>query len=224
MLPSIFLTLPFQSEFQIPQVQIPHPNFPSHPNLRTLTHLSRTPKEIRRPVTGYWAPVRIRLPRRRRCCRAARRRPRSRRLAARARTTATGASRSSSSRRSTTRTPEVHIAGTVDVDVPLHRAGGAPSTAPLVPRAVVRILAPRVRSSSRVWSSWTSTRSSAPGLVVLIVGTVSRTCRDTEEESHAVALSLGLGLERKSARGYLHGEFIRKCRFHQEVSVSSGRK
>ena len=190
--PSIFPTLPFHSEFQIPQVKIPHPNFPSHPNLRTLTHLSRTPKEIRRPVTGYWAPVRIRLPRRRRCCRAARRRPRSRRLAARARTTATGASRSSSSRRSTTRTPEVHIAGTVDVDVPLHRAGGAPSTAPLVPRAVVRILAPRVRSSSRVWSSWTSARSSAPGLVVLIVGTVSRTCRDTEEESHAVALSLGL--------------------------------
>ena len=143
-------------------------------------------------MTGYRAPVRIRLPRRRRYCRAARRRPRSRRLAARARTTATGASRSSSSRRSTTRTPEVHIAGTVDVDVPLHRAGGAPSTAPLVPRAVVRILAPRVRSSSRVWSSLTSARPSAPGRVVLIVGTVSRTCRDTEEESHAVALSLGL--------------------------------
>ena len=60
--PSIFLTLPFHSEliFQIPQVKIPHPNFPSHPNLRTLTHLSRTPKEIRRPVTGYRAPVRIR--------------------------------------------------------------------------------------------------------------------------------------------------------------------
>ena len=60
LLPYIFLTLPFQSEFQIPQVQIPHPNFPSHPNLRTLSHLSRTLKEIRRPVTGYRAPVRIR--------------------------------------------------------------------------------------------------------------------------------------------------------------------
>ena len=34
-------------------------------------------------MTGYWAPVRIRLPRRRRCCRAARRRPCPRRLAAR---------------------------------------------------------------------------------------------------------------------------------------------
>ena len=77
-LPSIILTLPFHSEFQIPQNGIPHSNFLSHSKVEPLA-----PKTNIKSTTGYWAPVRIRLPRRRRCCRAARRRPCPRRLAAR---------------------------------------------------------------------------------------------------------------------------------------------
>ena len=201
MLPSVFLTLPFQSEFQIPQVQIPHPNFPSHPNLRTLTHLSRTPKEIRRPVTGYRAPVRIRSaawssasPDGREVGRLAAVHPIVGLLLV-------CASRTSSSRSSTTRTPEVHIAGTVDIDAPLHRTGGASY---------------RFARTSRRCAHFSLISASE---VIIACGQVGpalvhphpvrgahrrhahRTFRDTEEESHAVALSLGLGLERKPARG-----------------------
>ena len=54
-LPSIILTLPFHSEFQIPQNGIPHSNFLSHPKVEPLA-----PNTNIKSTTGYWAPVRIR--------------------------------------------------------------------------------------------------------------------------------------------------------------------
>ena len=56
-LPSIILTLPFHSEFQIPQNGIPHSNFLSHSKVEPLA-----PNTNIKSTTGYWAPVRIRLP------------------------------------------------------------------------------------------------------------------------------------------------------------------
>ena len=144
-LPSIILTLPFHSEFQIPQNGIPHSNFLSHSKVEPLA-----PNTNIKYTTGYWAPVRIRSaawssasPDGREVGRLAAVHPIVGLLLV-------CASRTSSSRSSTTRTPEVHIAGTVDVDVPLLRAGGAPSTAPLVPRAVVRTSRSCARSASAV--------------------------------------------------------------------------
>ena len=56
-LPSIILTLPFHSEFQIPQNGIPHSNFLSHSKVEPFA-----PNTNIKSTTGYWAPVRIRLP------------------------------------------------------------------------------------------------------------------------------------------------------------------
>ena len=53
--PSIILTLPFHSEFQIPQNGIPHSNFLSHSKVEPLA-----PNTNIKSTTGYWAPVRIR--------------------------------------------------------------------------------------------------------------------------------------------------------------------
>ena len=52
---SIFLTLPFHSEFQIPQNGIPHSNFLSHSKVEPLAPNTNT-----KSTTSYWAPVRIR--------------------------------------------------------------------------------------------------------------------------------------------------------------------
>ena len=110
------------------------------------------------------------------------------------------ASRTSSSRSSTTRTPEVHIAGTVDIDAPLHRTGGASY---------------RFARTSRRCAHFSLISASE---VIIACGQVGpalvhphpvrsahrrhahRTRRDIEEKPHAVALSLRLRWSHSLAR------------------------
>ena len=113
------------------------------------------------------------------------------------------ASRTSfTSRSSTTHPPEVHIAGTVDVDVPLDRTGGASSTA----RSHI--------APSCALLAYLCIKGSSPRQELIIAyGQVGpalvhphpvrsahrrhahRTRRDIEEKPHAVALLLRLRLE-----------------------------